>query len=101
MVSVRKKIIKQVLFTLAMIVVMYIAYLNKDDFFKMFHRIDHEETGSEFLRLLRGEFYWFYVGTRSLKPEQVREKFKEKREFWIKNSGPDLKNSFLILINEI
>ncbi|KKN39308.1 hypothetical protein LCGC14_0744600 [marine sediment metagenome] len=61
MVSVRKKIIKQVLFTLAMIVVMYIAYLNKDDFFKMFHRIDHEETGSEFLRLLRGEFYWHEV----------------------------------------
>jgi len=47
--------------TLVMIVVMYIAYLNKDDFFKMFQRIDHEETGSEFLRLLRGEFYWYEV----------------------------------------
>ena len=58
MVSVQKKRIKQVLFTLVMIVVMYIAYLNKDDFFKMFQRVDHE---FEFLRLLRGEFYLYEV----------------------------------------
>ncbi|KKM62658.1 hypothetical protein LCGC14_1519510 [marine sediment metagenome] len=58
MVSIKKKIVKQVLFILILTVIIYLFYLNIPDFLSMVRSIDYEELISEFLRLLRGEFYW-------------------------------------------
>lgn len=59
MVSIQKRRVKQVLFTLIIIVVIYVMHLTIQDFFKMFQEVDYEWTLSEFLRMLRGDPYWY------------------------------------------